>query len=214
MPGTQKTLLPSKQRTLMPSTLTLALWRWRQSSFLLLITGLGIVAAIMIVCSIPLFSAVTATAELRSLFTTTPTNTDLMLRISTQGLSTSLVQDLQQQLNPLFQQPIKPYLSDRAQFSLQAPGLAILSPRQAQSGNLMQLFGTTMQQAASHITVRQGQLPADTCSGATCNRLDVLLTPATAQSLHVSVGSLITLQLPFAIATNPGQALTQQLVLR
>src|SRR5437660_7039733 len=113
MSGSTKTLSYSHRRAIMPSIVTLALWRWRQSGLLLLVTGLGIVAAIMIVCAIPLFSAVTATAELRSLFTTAPTNADLMLHINTQGLSTRLAQDLQQDLHPLFQQPLQPYLSDQ-----------------------------------------------------------------------------------------------------
>ncbi len=214
MPGTTKTLSQSHKHAIMPSIITLAFWRWRQSSSLLLVTGLGIVAAIMIVCAIPLFSAVTATAELRSLFTTTPTNADLMLHISTQGLSTKLAQDLQQELHPLFQQPLQPYLSDHTELAIKTPGLTILSPKQAQSGNLMQLFSTSMQQAASHITLQQGQIPTDTCNGESCNHIDMLLTPAAAQSLHVTVGSLITLQLPFSTEANPGKPLTQQLVLR
>jgi ABC-type antimicrobial peptide transport system permease subunit len=198
----------------MPSIVTLALWRWRQSGFLLFVTGLGIIAAIMIVCAIPLFSAVTATAELRSLFATTPTNADLMLHISTQGLSTRLAQDLQQELHPLFQQLLQPYLSDHVELSIKTPGLTILSPRQTQAGNLMQLFSTNMQQATPHITLQQGQLPADTCSDESCNHIDVLLTPAAAQSLHVAPGSLITLQLPFSTEANPGKVITQPLALR
>src|SRR5581483_10407842 len=100
------------------------------------------------------------------------------------------------------------------ELSIKTPGLAILSPMQTQAGNLMQLFSTSMQQAAPHITLQQGQLPADTCGGESCNHVDVLLTPAAAQSLHVTPGALITLQLPFSTEANPGKVITQPLVLR
>ena len=49
----------------MLSVMTLALWRLRQTWFLLCIITIGMIAAVMIVCAIPLFSNVTMTAGLR-----------------------------------------------------------------------------------------------------------------------------------------------------
>ncbi len=39
----------------LPSTLKLARWQLRQSWGLFLITGVGIVAAVMLVCAVPLY---------------------------------------------------------------------------------------------------------------------------------------------------------------
>ena len=46
--------------------LTLALWQLRQTWRLLLIVGVGIIAAAMLVCVVPLYTQVTTTAGLRS----------------------------------------------------------------------------------------------------------------------------------------------------
>ncbi|HZR42307.1 MAG TPA: hypothetical protein VFB12_19460, partial [Ktedonobacteraceae bacterium] len=183
--------------SILPSVVTLALWRWRQSWYLLLITGLGIVAAIMIVCALPLFSEVTATAGLRSTLASSPTASQFLLDTNTQGLSTQLVQDVQQQLDPLFQQELKGYLSPQAQFSIQIPGLTIAAPAPPQAGDQMQLVGVSMSQAASHIVLIQGRLPQ-----ANSSETEIALTPASARSLHVTTGSVVTLQFPFLIRPN------------
>ena len=60
----------------------------------------------------------------------------------------------------------------------------------------MRLVGTALDQAqsaSSHLTLLQGRLPQ-----ATNSTLETLLTPATAQSLHVTVGSTLTLRFDYA----------------
>src|SRR5205085_11361774 len=76
-----------RSRLLMPSLVTLSFWRLRQARFLLLVTGIGIVAAVMIVCSVPLFSTVTTTAGLHGFLDANPDTTVLTLDTATQGLS-------------------------------------------------------------------------------------------------------------------------------
>ncbi len=48
------------------SVLTLASWRLRRTWFLLLITTLGMIAAVVIACAVPTFLTVTTTASLRA----------------------------------------------------------------------------------------------------------------------------------------------------
>jgi ABC-type lipoprotein release transport system permease subunit len=182
--------------------LTLAAWRWRQSWYLLFVTGLGIIAAVLIVCTVPLFSEVTTTAGLRSALTSNPANQQLLLNISTQGLSTQALGDVQSQVSPIFQQSLKSYLSPEAEFSIQIPGLNIISPRPAKMGDQVQLFGATMQQARPHVTLVQGRLPLDNGG-----EIETAITPASARSMHVHVGSVITLQFPFM--SSPGAQTSQ-----
>lgn len=193
----RKTTPASSEHTLLLSAVMLALWRWRQSWYLLLITGLGIAATVMIVCALPLFSQITATAGLRSTLSMSPDASEILLDSTTQGLSTRLVQDMQRQFQPLFQQPLKGYLSPQEQFSIQIPGLTIIAPAPPQAGDQMQLVGASMAQAAAHIILVQGRLPR-----ADASEIEIALTPASARSLHVTVGSVVTLQLSFLLHPN------------
>src|SRR5947209_5063290 len=61
------------------STTRLARWQLRQTWRLLLVVGLGIVASVVLVCVVPLYSQVTMTAGLRSILTTFPQNADTIV---------------------------------------------------------------------------------------------------------------------------------------
>src|SRR6266851_1759323 len=67
-------------KTLVPATVTLALLRLRKTWGLLLITGLGFVAAVMLACAVPLYSAVSMTAGLRSALTSSSTHADIVVQ--------------------------------------------------------------------------------------------------------------------------------------
>src|ERR1700720_2643140 len=92
------------------STLALALWRWRQHWFLLLMTGLGIVAAVMIVCAVPLFSEVMLTAGLRNTLTATPPGSEMTLEVDTAGLSSQGVDEISHLITPVLPQFLRNYL--------------------------------------------------------------------------------------------------------
>ena len=64
-------------RPLVSPTVTLALWRLRQTWKLLLVTGLGIVAAVMFVCAVPLYTDVAMTAGLRGALTSSTQSAEI-----------------------------------------------------------------------------------------------------------------------------------------
>src|SRR5579884_177625 len=177
------------RRSLTPSLLTLTLWRLRQVRFLLLLTCVGITAAVVIVCAVPLFSTVTTTAGLRTSLTATPTTSEITLDTTTQGLSTGIVQNIQQQFAPIIQHDLANYLGSSTAFTVQGSGFTVVSPAPVKGAYTLNLFGTSIQQAASHINLVQGRLPQ-----AASGEIETILTPETAQSLHVTVGSVITLR--------------------
>src|SRR5258708_22706504 len=73
------TLQPPTGRHLVTSVVTLALWRWRQHWFLLLMTGLGMIAAMIIACAVPLLSQTMLTAGLRGVLRASPTSSEITL---------------------------------------------------------------------------------------------------------------------------------------
>ncbi len=183
------------RRSVLPSMATLALWRLRHAGFHLLLLGLGMLTAVTLICIVPLFSEVTSTAGVRDFLNASPANSEIALDTATQGLSTRIVSNLKQQFDPLFQQYLGTYLNQSTQFSLQASGFSITASQPAQrtragtSPTGVSLVGIPVEEAGSHITLVQGRLPQ-----ATSGAIEILLTPATAQNLHVTVGSLITLK--------------------
>src|SRR5579885_3019115 len=90
------TLPPRRRRSVVLPTVTLALWRVRQTWRLLLATGSGILAAVVLVCTIPLFSQVSLTAGLRGVLNATPNDSVLTLHATGVHLSTGTVSSTEQ----------------------------------------------------------------------------------------------------------------------
>ncbi|EFH90255.1 FtsX-like permease family protein [Ktedonobacter racemifer] len=194
--------LARKPRASFSAVTTLARWRWRQSGSLLLLTGLGIMAAIVIMCTVPLLSTVTNTAGLRSTLNADPINRELQIDTSIQGLSSQLIKDVHNQVDPLVQQRLHPYLTNQVQSSLQFPGMSILTPKPQHSGNQLQLFASTPPQLQAHISLIEGKLPS-----ATSGELELMLTRESALGMHAQVGDTVVVQLPYML--NPQSQSTQ-----
>src|SRR5262249_26971353 len=60
-------------------TVALALWRLRQTWRLLLVSGVGVLAAVVLVCAVPLFSQVALSAGLRDALSGFPFGTDVLV---------------------------------------------------------------------------------------------------------------------------------------
>ncbi len=171
------------------STVVLARWRLRNTWGMLLVTGLGMVAAVMLVCAVPLYSQIATTAGLHSVFTSAPDSPVLQVHTSMAGISVSVVQEARKRIEPISQQPLAPYLAQGNQFSIQSQGFQMASPKPANTIDPLSLFGYEMNQAASHIHLLTGRLPQTQS-----NELESLLTQQTASDLHVQVGSIILLK--------------------
>ncbi len=70
------------KRHLVTSVGTLTLWRWRQHWFLLLMICIGMIAAVTIVCALPLLSTTMQTAGLRNILRATPESSEVAWRSS------------------------------------------------------------------------------------------------------------------------------------
>ena len=188
------------------SVMTLASWRLRRTWFLLLITTLGMVAAVVLTCAVPLFSTITTTGSLRSVLREQSDSTQLEFDMNPLGISSRLVHDLQQQVNPIFRQSLGQYVSSPAQFALTAENLGIIlpTPTEGTAGYALHVQAALMMQAAPHIRLIQGRLPHVTSNPA--HEVEIMVTPDSIGPLHVHLGSLMTLSLPFYTAfTDPTQ---------
>lgn len=167
------------------ATVTLAFWQLRLTWRLLLVSGAGVVAAVILVCTVPLYSQVAMSAGLRDALNTSDNATitihgvaHLISRAATQKVANQIQQELQQNLGSQLA---------GSQFSVQSPGLPF-----DQQNDQIQLSGWSMQSASSHVHVLEGRLPQD--GGTT---LEVALTPDAAAHLNLTVGSTLTVTMAF-----------------
>src|SRR5690348_16195813 len=93
---------PPRKSSFRVSTIPLlASWQLRETWFLLLYTAIGMVAAVVIVCTIPLLYNVMTTAGLRQTLHATPYSSDIEADAQTDGLSAQVVQAVQSKFDDL-----------------------------------------------------------------------------------------------------------------
>jgi hypothetical protein len=177
--------------------MTLALWRVRRTWGLLLLAGIGILAAVTLVCTVPLYSEVAMTAGLRGVLNATPQSSEISLQTSLDTLTPASVSQEYQSLNSVMQQQLGGYLQKKTNFSLQTPLLNIVAPKLDDQYSVS-LYGASMQAAAQHIKLVRGRLPATRS-----DTLEIALTARAAYFLGVDVGSKMTVDLYFYGPDNP-----------
>jgi ABC-type antimicrobial peptide transport system permease subunit len=184
-----KVSAPHATSTPLLTIITLAIWRLRQSWLLLSVTGLGMIAAVMLACTIPIFSQVSTTVGLRGVLNASPESPYIFLTTSSSAITPSIVKYIGQQLTPPVQKSLGQYMSEPPEFSLQSQRMDVISPDLQGNGtyNSMFLYGANTAHAASHVTLVKGRLPFD-------NSLEIAITPVTAATMKLDVGSQITLR--------------------
>jgi len=165
------------------SVVSLALWRWRQHWFLLLLTSVGMIAAIVLVCILPLLTVVLQTADLRDTLTASPSAAELTVHTQAIGLSSQTLDVVNQYVSSAFQN-LSPYLQAQPRLEIQTPELSIISPEQEQLRTPLRLYGNPADDLASHVVLQQGRLPRSVSPGV----VEIALTSETAGALHVQVG--------------------------
>lgn len=190
--------LPARRnRKLLLPTVTLARWRLRQTWGLLLVIGVGIVAAVLLVCAVPLYSEVEMSAGLRNALTAMPQNGDITIQGSAENISSAVLNQATQRFDQELQQHLGAYLGP-SQFSLQTSILPVLSNRPDDTGSFyagddqVVLTGASIDMAGSHLHILQGQLPATNGNG-----IQVAISAESAARLKVQVGAVIRTKIAF-----------------
>ncbi len=188
------------------STVVLARWRLRNTWGMLLVTGLGMIAAVMLVCAVPLYSQIATTAGLHNVFTATPDSPILSVHATMAAISAPVVQEVRKRIEPIPQEPLAAYLAKGSQFSIQSQGFQMISPKPKNATDPFTLLGYEMNQAASHTRLLVGRLPQ-----AQSNELEAAITQQTASDLKLHVGS--TLLLKFQAYTTVKTDNTTQIII-
>jgi ABC-type antimicrobial peptide transport system permease subunit len=182
-----------RNRFLTPTVMTLATWQLRRTWFLLLFITLGTIAAIVIVCAIPLLSNVMTTAGLRSTLKATPDSADIALNTTTSGISTPIVQNIHNQFDSLFHR----YLGNAIQLEQFAVTSEDFSFYPSRQHTALTVYGTSIQQAAPHLGPIQGRLAHITSNPA--SEIELMMTPDTAHQLGVRIGSTLHFSMPYIV---------------
>jgi ABC-type lipoprotein release transport system permease subunit len=180
-------MLVQRPLAFLSAALTLAAWRWRQQWLLLFITGIGVTIAVVLICSLPLFSSVMSTAGVRNVLRATPTNAQIVANAEVAALSSAELASTTSTVTQQLRQDLGAYVQANPQAAINTSAWAIPN-----SISTLQLYGTSMDQARAHLRLTQGRLPAD--QG---DHLEVALTNSAAYWLHVKIGSVIALTSTF-----------------
>jgi ABC-type antimicrobial peptide transport system permease subunit len=180
--------------------LTLALWQLRQTWRLLLVVGAGVIASVVLVCAVPLYSQISMTAEVRNLLITDPKNTEIKIYSIAPEIDLRSFQFMQLRIDKEMQRNLGPFLIGPAQFSFQMGGVDILVPQTGpngqtvlrKSGNQMNIIGSSPLQSASHIDLLAGRFPQNND-----NAIEVAITPSTSRNLSVGPGAVIPIRISF-----------------
>lgn len=186
---------PHRQGMMLPTAITLARWQFRNIWRLLLFLALGVVASVILACLIPLYSWITTSTQLRSIFTTSPTSNYISAEGSSKNFSKNVVGQISQQVDQQLQLDLGPYLLGHQQLITILPALSFATPQSDPAGaanfDKLQFQGYDLSNIAPHITLLQGRLPQQNSA-----MVELLLTPSAAKYLGVGVGSILSIGVP------------------
>lgn len=180
---------------------------WRQ----LLVTDLGVLAVVSLICAAPLFSRVAMSAGLRNALSRDGAGANVTVLLQTNSPSKTLSDQALELVRPLLRHAPPSLRVGAPHLSVQAFGLhPVMPPSSALSGGAsngppddINLIGASIGEAAPHITLLDGALPAEMG-----DEVQIAVTRATADSLHLRTGSRLELTLP----TSTGKTLPLRVV--
>ncbi|MBV9231743.1 MAG: hypothetical protein JOZ18_20715, partial [Chloroflexi bacterium] len=195
--------LPQKQLAAASGLMALGIWQLRLVWRLFILVSVGMIAAVMLVCSLPLFALVSTTSTVRNTFNnglfdpTSYVQMEATVASSAEIVRTTsaITQEYRQIGGNLFSSP--PVLSLRVPYSY------IVHDNQLIPNHVMQLHGYDDAHITSHLPLLQGHLPQTNGSS-----LEIALSESNALSLHAHLGSTYTIYI-YPSAT--GQPLPIQL---
>jgi len=189
-----------RAHTPLSSLATLAGWQLRQTGRLLTLIGLGLLSAVVLVCAIPLYVQVSLSAGVRHTLEADPQNLALTVHAQSQIFQSEALDTIGNNISTLVHTHLAAQTARRPDRSLQISGL------RATSTGFLQLVGTDTSQAAQHVRLLAGRLPA-TQSAET---IEVAMTAENQHFLGLQTGQ--TFSLPFPL--NPAPALPTRLQVR
>jgi ABC-type antimicrobial peptide transport system permease subunit len=194
-----KAVKTNRQRLSTRSSLAqLTLLQFRRARLLTLLAGATIIAAVGIMCLIPLYSSIIINGGLHTLLRATPATSQIMLDTSTQALSTRTLHGVEQSMGTLVQKDVGAYIDQTHSYTIKEADFQLVSPPAGSQVGSVSLVSAPVNLAASHLILLQGRMP-----GNPGGDIEALLTPDTARNLNAVVGSRLTLSLSTFAARPP-----------
>jgi ABC-type antimicrobial peptide transport system permease subunit len=187
---------------LLPAIVRLSWWRLRRMWQSLLLTWLGMMAMVVLICAVPLFSQVASTIGLRAAINSIPANQqNITVNFYSMHPTSNQILQAQQRINQAVQANMGSYLKSNPLFSVSTPPLSLRpTTPAAQNGSpsMLAITGYDLARVGNELTVIQGRLPS-----AVSDQIEVALTQAEATSLKAGPGSVLTAQFLDSIEGQP-----------
>lgn len=185
------------------STMTrLAFWQLRQTWRLLGVVSAGLLAAVVLVCAIPLYAQVAESAGLRHTLESNQQNRYITVQALNSLFSADALNTAEQQITQELQSTLGSTVASVPDLSVQ---IAALSLGQNQ---YMRLVGTDARLAGGHLQLVEGRLPAPTDD----NVVEFAVTPAGLRELNLQPGQYI--QVPYDVLDSSNRRIAQTITLR
>jgi FtsX-like permease family len=197
--------------SLIPPTFSLAFSRLRRTWGLLLITGLGLLGAVLLVCAVPLFSQIAVSSGLRGALAESSGGPALTVSLDAINPTRDSTRQFGARVDSLVQDELSAYLAGKPRFSAQmilpitknAP-----SSRATPSGSKgpggetgLTLDGRDVNEASAHLRLISGRLPVTSSA-----QIELALLQDSATALGVRPGDVLYAQVaqgPSGLTTLP-----------
>ncbi|WP_069801735.1 FtsX-like permease family protein [Thermogemmatispora onikobensis] len=194
------------------SFVRLAFWRLRRTWGLLSLTALGLLAAVTILCTVPLYSALTLSLGLQDAFRSQPQSADIVVESNAEQLSASGLSHASALLDQEFRRLLGSYLSD-ANLSIATPLVPLVNAdTQTISGSEVQLVTEPAANLTAHASLLAGRFPQATLPSSSTDILEIALSSQEASQLKARPGSTFIAQ--FAYVQIPTQRVVYNVTLR
>src|SRR5947209_9038261 len=197
MASSPSTLSRQNGLLLLPAIAKLARWRFKQMWRFLLVTWLGMLAMVVLVCAGPLFAHVATSAYVRSLIASAPDGSYITIDAISTHPSQEQLQQIEQQSDQLVRKgTLGSYLHDAPEVIVQTPPFDMLAAGKTKPAAFV-VGGYDTTQASQHANLVQGRLPQVTTDGT----LEIALSQEAASNLGLHVGSTIQGRYPIVVGS-------------
>lgn len=188
---TARRSLPIHRGGSLLASLKLARWESRKTGGLLFVAGIGIVLAVIFICTIPLYAQVAVSAGIRNALTSANGGSYIAVSAVSYQPGATQIGQIQQQITQQVRSSLGSFTDGTAQFSLQMTDNPIFASPHFYPNSQINLIGVTPREATSHLTLLAGRMPAATHSA---NDIEIAITSQTAKALNAAIGSRLTIQ--------------------
>src|SRR5579872_5327359 len=144
------------------ASLKLARWEARQTGGLLFVAGIGIVLAVLFICTIPLYAQVAVSAGIRDALKSANGGPYIAVSAVSYQPGARQIGQIQQQITQQIDSSMGSFVDGSAQFSLLMTDNQILTSPRFYKDSQINLIGVTPREAAPHLTFLAGRLPVTT----------------------------------------------------